>query len=230
MEPQLLKPRMGAILEANIVSKRPSGGKTRGGATRRRAASEADCFRLITEAFYEPYVSLGSLAKELELDTSTVKRLLNGLRQDRIILGRAGSLTVAPSEIINSERRFCGAVVGVNTDVPGLAALERDGADPRYSTEAGLLENICDCLPREGRYRGTVLVDRGHIVMGRPEFAIVLTVYAVSPKALFAFVREGVEKSLGVMRTESLLIDSSQLRPFERPRPPSEKQRTRPGV
>ena len=178
-------------------------------ATRRPKANAEDLFALIALLHYSPTAALAELSQALDLSTSTVKRLLGQLRRRGILRARASGVTLSMFPLVSPSSPFCGAVVGIDPDIERLRGLGRSKAKATYATEEDLLDHICNVLPRTKDYKGAILVERGHIVMGASDMGMVITLYAVSTRMLFDFVRLAVEKADGVVRTRTMMIAHS---------------------
>lgn len=177
--------------------------------TRRPKASAEDLFALIALLHYSPTAALSDLSQALDLSTSTVKRLIGQLRRRGILRARASGVTLSMFPLVSASSPFCGAVVGIEPDIERLRGLGHSKAKAAYATEEGLLNHMCNVLPRTKDYEGAVLVERGHIVMGASDMGMLITLYAVSTRVLFDFVRLAVEKADGVVRTRTMMIAHS---------------------
>jgi len=176
---------------------------------RRRQAGREDLFALVAELHCGPKSSLADLTQNLDLSPSTIKRMLRALRRQGVSQGRLGTSHLALPPLAKPPNSFCCALVGVNPDVQALGSLRLGDSSVPYRTEEALLHWLSMDLPRTDPYRGKILVSTGHIVMGDPDFGLVLIVYAISTVALFEFVRLGVERAYGVTRTRTLMIAHS---------------------
>jgi len=87
-----------------------------------------------------------------------------------------------------------------------LKKLHRSQKSTPYCSENELLVWVCDTLPTTEKYRGSIIVQSGCVVMGAHTFGFLLVVYADSPDALFEFARLGVEMEDGVARSETLMV------------------------
>jgi DNA-binding Lrp family transcriptional regulator len=171
----------------------------------RKKVEDEDLFALAAQLFYRPDASIDQLRRHFELSPVTVKRMLRRFREKKIALGRLGSrlnLSLLP-ELSPS---FCKAIVAAETDTERLKSLSpRKGPEP-HDVERALLNQLCKKLPREERYNGRIIIEEGHIVMGEPQFSLVMLVHGVSTSALFDFCRLGIERVEGVHRTRTLMI------------------------
>ena len=77
----------------------------------------------------------------------------------------------------------------------------------RRDPEKALLGWFCNELPRNDLYKGKIIVESAHIVMGDPQFSLLMTVYAISSSLLCDFARLGVEQVDGIYRTRMLMIE-----------------------
>ena len=176
---------------------------------RRPQAGRVQFFALVAELFYNPSASLEQLSRNLDLSPSAIKRALWHLRRDEVILGRLGSLRLSLAALPKVSDAFCRAVICAESDIQRLKSLRRSRASRPYRTEQELLQWLFADLPRNPPYKGQVIVETAYIVMGAPEFSLMLTVHAVSNEVLFGFATHGVEWAYGVTRTQTLMIAQS---------------------
>lgn len=176
---------------------------------RRAETGREEIFKLVAAVFYQPDASLLQLSKHLELSVSTIKRLLNKLRRLGIFSGRLGTIRCNFGPLRKSPTLCSSALVAADVDVQRLKAISRNDAPAPYRSEEDLLKWICRTLPMADAYNGQIVIETGYIVMGDPEFALIVTVHAISSEALFKFVREGIEFADGISRTRTIMIAHS---------------------
>ena len=169
-------------------------------------------FALLVALVERPDASLGDLAASLTWSSSTVKRLVRVLRASGIVRGRVGNLQLNLALLGTSPHGFCTALVAVEPDIARLKVLSQERKSPLSEYEENLLHCVCADLAKDPAYAGRVLVERGYIVMGAPNFCWLITVYAESTAALFDFVRQGVERTDGIARTQTMMVTRAEIR------------------
>ncbi len=174
---------------------------------RRKRVADHEVFALAATLFYQPDASMTQLTSRFRLSPASIKRVMRRLRENRIVHGRLGAVRLNLAFLPELSPSFCHGLVAAETEPkrikapPGMEDLAR--CDP----EKALLGWFCNALPINDLYRGKIIVESGHIVMGDPQFSLLMTVYAISSSLLCDFARLGVEQVDGIYRTRTLMIE-----------------------
>jgi len=177
--------------------------------TRRSHYGREEIFAVLVALLSTRNPSLAGLATALDLSESTVKRILRHLRETNIIDGRLGSVRVNLGRLARKPLDCAAALVMVEVDVKTLRSARSTTAPDAHDDEHELLDSICHVLPLSEYYKGKILVERGHIVMGHVSIGMVVIAHALAQHTLFDFIRLGIEKLHGVERTQTLMIHHS---------------------
>lgn len=173
----------------------------------RLRTSPAQLFSTVAHLFYLPGLSLQELAEILRLSPSSLKRQLRHLRTLGLMEGRLGSMSLSLTGLSSQVFQACSALIAVETDIRLLRRLHKRGSSALpYKDERGLLAWLVSELPMTPVYRGHIIVDAGHIVMGASDFGMLLYLHASCTARLFDFARLGVEQTDGVIRTHTMML------------------------
>lgn len=173
---------------------------------RRPEAGREELFQLMTDLFYHPEASLEELGKYLDLSTSTIKRMMGYLRKRAVLEGRLGSLRLNLTGLAKLPESFGMAFVAIESHADKLKNPPKTHTSAPYDSEEGLLNWICKDLARSDSYKGKILVEAGHIVMGSETFGMLITIHAISNNVLFDFVRLGIERTEAIVRSQTLMV------------------------
>jgi DNA-binding Lrp family transcriptional regulator len=172
-----------------------------GSRIRRPKFGYREIFALVSELFYNPKSSLQQLAANLNLSSSSIKRIIRSLRDNGVVSGRVRNLRLHLFELPARFPSFCCAIISVELDTRLLKQLFAKRGQVPYNSEDEFVRWLCGVLPRTAPYRNKIIVERGHILMGPDDRDLELTVFAVSNNSLFDFVRLKVASADGVHRT-----------------------------
>lgn len=174
---------------------------------RRKRVADDEVFALTATLFYQPDVSMAQLTSRLRLSSASIKRVMRRLRENRIVHGRLGAVRLNLAFLPELSPSFCHGLVAAETEPKRIKAPPGSEDLARCDPEKALLCWLCNALPSNNLYRGKIIVESGHIVMGDPQFSLLMTVYAISSSLLCDFARLGVEQVDGVYRTRTLVIE-----------------------
>lgn len=121
--------------------------------------------------------------------------------------GRLGSVGLNLTFLPELSPSFCHGLVAAETEPKRIKSPSGSEDLARCDPEKDLLGWLCNALPRNDLYRGKIIVESGHIVMGDQQFSLLMTVYAISSPLLCDFARLGVEQVDGIYRTRTLMIE-----------------------
>jgi DNA-binding Lrp family transcriptional regulator len=172
----------------------------------RKKVGDIDHFALAAHLFYQPEASIEQIGNHFNFSAATVKRMLRRFRQKKIVQGRLGSMKFNLAPLPEFSSSFCKAIVAAETDIEQVKTISHADDPKPHDTEQVLLYRLCNELPREERYAGRIIVEVGYIVMGEPQFSLLMIVYGASTSALFEFSRFGLERTDGVHRTRTLMV------------------------
>lgn len=179
--------------------------------TRRRRSpiGREDVFAVVVALMYHRGKSLEQLSCLLDLSASTIKRVLQQLREAGVISGRLGSLRINLVRLAKPPLSCSSVLVAINVDVKGLSSNDGGTLADRRDDEHNLLTRVCNDLPLTPPYKGQIIVEQGHIVMGHADIGMVIIAHALSSDTLFDFVRLGIEKQKGIRGTQTLMLHRS---------------------